>query len=314
MSATFKNIITKYKVWLICAIGAIAVSILNENFLTEANISSIIRQMIPYGTIAIGLTMGYVCGIINLTIGSVAALSAGIFVQLTNRVGLLPAFAATLLSGALIGMLAAFLVCKLGLHNWLVVISMMISLKGLAIVVCEYTSIPIRNTTFEAISNAHIGPVSMLFFLYIALVIVAEWFLRNTKFGREMYAVGGDAQIAEACGINVLRIKTITFIISSVLSSLGGVLLVTRLLSANGTLGTNTIMEVLPMSIIGGASFAGGKGTAIGTLSGTLSMVLIATSMNLFNIDPNMQSIVQGIILIVIIASDKFVVNREKKV
>ena len=68
------------------------------------------------------------------------------------------------------------------------------------------------------------------------------------------------------------------------------------------------------MSIIGGASFAGGKGSAIGTLSGTLSMVLISSTMNLFNVDPNMQSIVQGIILILIIASDKFVVNREKKV
>lgn len=314
MSTTFKKIITKYKVWLICAIAIIVIPMLNPNFLSTANIQSIIRQMIPYGTIAVGLTLGYISGIINLTIGSAAALSAGIFVQLTGIIGLLPSFLITMLTGAVIGLIAAFLVCKLGLHNWLVVISMMIAMKGLAVVVCEYTSIPIRNATFEVIANAQVGPISALFFLYLAIVFGAEWFLRNTKFGREMYAVGGDAQIAQACGINVLRIKTITFVISSMLSALGGVLLVTRLFSANGTLGTNTIMEVLPMSIIGGASFAGGKGSAIGTLSGTLSMVLISSTMNLFNLDPNMQSIVQGVILILIIASDKFVINREKKV
>ncbi len=314
MATTLKRAVSKYKVWLFCLLACIIVPIFNSNFYSAQNVESVVRQMIPYGTVALGLTLGYIAGVINLTIGAMLALAAGIFVRLTPVIGLWPAMLAALMAGALVGLVAAFLVCYVGLHGWLVVISMMIGLNGVAVVVCDYTTVPLDNATFEMIANAKLGPVPTLFLLYLALIFAAEWFLRRTRFGREMYACGGNAEIAKSCGVNVLRTRTITFVLSSTLAALGGVLLMTRLFSANGTLGANTIMEVLPMSIIGGASFAGGKGSAIGTLSGTLCMVLISTVLNLFNVDTNYQSIIQGLILIVIIASDKYFVNKEKKV
>ena len=129
-----------------------------------------------------------------------------------------------------------------------------------------------------------------------------------------MYAVGGNAEVAKSCGINVNKVRVIAVVISSVLSGLGGILVTARLGSANGDLGTDAIMACLPMVIIGGAAFTGGKGDAKGTLSGCLVMTLITTFMNLFNIYIDAQRVIQGSILLFVIIMDRYFANKEIKV
>lgn len=313
MSNTLKTL-SKGKIWIVCALACIAMAFLSPAFLTGNNLTSIMVSMYPYGMVALGLMFGLITGVNNLTIGSIVALSAVVFAMVTEAYGVAAGFCAGMIAGALVGVLNGFMVAYLNMDGWLVTIALMISVRGVASALTGGRSIRIANEFFQYISAAKFGAVPILFVVFLLFVLAMQFVLRQTGFGRNMYAVGGNAEAASSCGLNVRRVRLIAMIVSSTLAGIGGMLLTTRLFSANGELGTDAIMSCLPMVIIGGATFTGGKGDALGALSGTLMMVLITNFINLFNVYVNVQKIIQGLILVIIIISDKYFVNRHIKV
>lgn len=309
-----KKIFFQYKVWVFCALACLIIPIFRPRFLSVHNISGMLTSMIPYGVVAIGLMFGLVAGIINLMIGSIMSLCAVVFALMIPRLGLAGALAVSLMAGGLVGLVAGWLVSYVQLNNWLVAISLMTTVKGIAVYISNQDTVRISHELFDQISSASLGPVPVLFFAYLLLVLAVDFFLFKTQMGRNLFAVGGSREIAAACGLNARRYGLFALVMSSVIAGFGGILLTTRVYSANGNMGTDAIMSCLPMVIMGGATFTGGKGSAIGTVSGCLVMVLITTFMNLFNIYINVQTLIQGIILLVIIVSDKYFVNRKIKV
>lgn len=304
----------KYKIWLFCLLFCIYMYIFSPAFGTMNNLNSILVSMFPYGMVAVGLMFGLVTGINNLTIGSVACLSAVVFGFVSTSYGFIPGLLAGIAVAALIGLMDGIMSTYLKMDGWLVAIALMIGVRGFACALLNGNTVRIVDKTFLKIAGTRFGPVPMLFLVFLGTVVLVDFVLKYTHFGRSMYAVGGNAEVARSCGINVNKVRVIAVIISSILAGIGGIFVTARLGSANGDLGTDAIMACLPMVIIGGAAFTGGKGDAKGTLSGCLVMTLITTYMNLFNIYIDVQKIIQGSILLLVIIADKYFANKETKV
>lgn len=306
--------VLKYKIWLFCIAFSIFMCIFSPAFRTANNVNSILVSMFPYGMVAVGLMFGLVTGINNLTIGSVACLSAVVFGLTAEKYGFFAALLAGIIVAAIVGLMDGVMSTYLKMDGWLVAIALMIGVRGFACALLDGSTVRVTDKIFLAISGAKIGIIPALFLVFLATVIIVDFVLKYTAFGRSMYAVGGNAEVAKSCGINVNKVRVIAVVISSVLSGLGGILVTARLGSANGDLGTDAIMACLPMVIIGGAAFTGGKGDAKGTLSGCLVMTLITTFMNLFNIYIDAQRVIQGSILLFVIIMDRYFANKEIKV
>lgn len=308
------KIALRYKIWMFCILFSIYMYIFSPAFGTLNNLNSILTSMFPYGMVALGLMFGLVTGINNLTIGSLACLSAVIFGLVSQSYGYAVGLVAGVSVSAAIGIMSGIMSSYLKMDGWLVTIALMIGVRGLACALLNGSTIRVTDPLFVKISGMKFGPVPLLFLVFLATVVLIDFILKYTHFGRSMYAVGGNAEVADSCGINVNKVRVIAMVISSTLAGLGGIFVTARLGSANGDLGTDAIMACLPMVIIGGAAFTGGKGDAKGTLSGCLVMTLITTYMNLFNVYIDAQRVIQGAILLLVIVFDRYYENKEIKV
>ncbi len=306
--------ILQYKIWLFCVLFSIYMYIFSPAFGTLNNLNSILVSMFPYGMVAIGLMFGLVTGINNLTIGSLACLSAVVFGLVSGKYGCVAGFLAGVAVAAIIGLLEGVMSTYLKMDGWLVAIALMIGVRGLACALLDGDTVRVTDPLFVKIASTKFGPVPCLFIIFLLTVVLIDFILKYTHYGRSMYAVGGNAEVAASCGINVNKVRVIAVIISSILAGIGGIFVTARLGSANGDLGSDAIMACLPMVIIGGAAFTGGKGDAKGTLSGCLVMTLITTYMNLFNVYIDAQKVIQGAILLMVIIADKYFANKEIKV
>ena len=168
--------------------------------------------------------------------------------------------------------------------------------------------------TFKKISAASIGPFPMLFIVMVLLAFIIEWVLHYTQVGRNLYAVGGAPDVAEATGLNVRQYKLLALMFSFIMAGVGGIVLTTRLSSAIPSVGDDAIITTLPIVAIGGTSLSGGRGGTLQTLAGALLMYLLFNIMSMFNIYVNVQSMVKGIILLVIVIGDKYIVNKKRRV
>lgn len=304
----------RYKIWMFCILFSVYMYIFSPAFGTWNNLYSMLMSMFPYGMVAVGLMFGLVTGINNLTIGSLACLSAVVFGLVSQSYGSAAGFLAGVAVSALIGAASGIMSTYLQMDGWLVSIALMIGVRGFACALLAGNTVRITDAVFVKISSTKFGPVPLLFLVFLATVFFVDFILKYTHYGRSMYAVGGNAEVAASCGINVNRVRVIAVVASSVLAGIGGIFVTARLGSANGDLGVDAIMACLPMVIIGGAAFTGGKGNAKGTLSGCLVMTLITTYMNLFQVYIDAQKVIQGAILLLVIMADKYFENKEIKV
>jgi ribose/xylose/arabinose/galactoside ABC-type transport system permease subunit len=187
-------------------------------------------------------------------------------------------------------------------------------MRGVALFISSSQTIVIHNQMLRKVSQVSIGPVPILFVVLVISAVLIELFLRYTRAGRNLYAIGGDAEVADASGLNTRLYKMSAVAFSSIMAGVGGIFLTTRLLGANPSVGADAILTILPIVVIGGISLNGGKGSTIGTLSGIMLMYLLLNIMSMFNIPVSIQSLVRGIILLSIIVGERYIVNRDRKI
>ena len=165
-----------------------------------------------------------------------------------------------------------------------------------------------------AISGAQGGIVPITFLLFIVFALIAEFILRRTQYGRNMFLVGGNINVADNLGIHVRGYIWSGFIVNGFCAALAGVFMMTRMFSASGNLALDGPLNVIPMVIVGGTAMSGGKGGAICTLFGALLMNIIYNGMTMFSIPATIQELVKGMILLIIIVSDKYMEHRHEKI
>ena len=290
----------------IFAILVIGLTALKPVFLTPDNLINVIRQVSITAIIGIGMTFVLISGEIDLSVGSIAAL-AGIVVTMGLKDGLPMVIAIVLAMG--VGALCGF--ANGGIHvyaripSFIVTMGMLNIARGVVLVITNSYPVTGLPDSFKVIGRGYVGflpvPVIIMFVCYILGYLV----LKYVKFGRSIFAIGGNIEAARLSGISVNRNKILIYVLCGVTAAIGGIVLASRMFSGQPSAGDGLELNAIAACVIGGTSTTGGKGRIWGTFLGALIMGSITNGMNLLNISTNWQLIVQGAIIIIAVGLDR---------
>jgi len=278
-------------------------------FFTMRNLSNVLGQVSITMVAAVGLSLLLISGEVDISIGSLQAVAALPLVLVMNAtgsfwLGVLPALAV----GVLIGVLNGLLVTRLKINSLIVTLGMYYLLRGF--VYFATGKVPISDQSgkdlFFMIGNGKLFrflPYTAI--LMVVVVAVFMYVLRHTTYGRRLYAVGGNPEVARAVGINPERLKLSAFILCSVLASVSAILLASRLSSANHMAGQGFEFQVVAAIVLGGVSLAGGVGNLLGALIGVLIFGLIQNGLGLLGVGTQYQLVITGAIIILAVAIDE---------
>ncbi len=282
----------------------IVFSIISPNFMSFANMMNIFRATSINLVIATGMTIVILTGGIDLSVGAIAALTAVVGLQLSlGPLGIL-AVPAALLVGMSAGLINGALVAYVGLPPFIATLGAMTYLRGVAFLLCNGVSIINSHLNFAWIGNNYLGPFPWLMVIAIMTVVVAAWVLKKTVYGMRVYAVGGNEEAARFTGIKVKFILLSVYVLSGLTSALGGVMIASRMYSANGLIGQGYELDAIAAVIIGGTSFTGGKGTVIGTLFGALIIGVLNNGLTIMGVSYYWQQVVKGVVIIIAVTID----------
>ena len=311
-----KKAITDYRIPLLTILLFIVMSLVKERFATPYNIYSIADSVAGYGIAAIGFTFILLVGQLDISFGSVIALTACVFMMMLKAgCNFFLALLAALVLGCVCGMLTGFFVAKFRLSPFIVSMTMQLVYKGIALTITNSTPVAMQHPVLKAIYATkffNMIPVTFLFFILLAILV--EFILRKTQFGRNMFLVGGNINAADNLGMKSSFYVWMAYVLQGLFAAVAGVVMMTRQFSASGNLALQGPLNVIPMVIVGGTSMAGGKGGAIKTVWGVLLMNIVFNAMNMFSIPAPLQPFVKGLILAVVIVTDKYMERRHEKV
>lgn len=306
-AATVKKFVGKHMLELILILLIVVVSFTSSSFLTTGNLFNILRSMSMTGIIAFGMTFVIIAGEIDLSVGSTVALS-GVIVALVSgglssvmpmeiacAVGIL----ISLVVCALIGLFNGFLLTRFKMPSFIITLGMMNLLYGVAAVISKgfpVTTLPSWYRNLGAGMLFGVIPVPALFLL--AVFVITFIVMKYMKFGRSVYATGGNPESARLSGINTAFVKIAVMIIVQVCSAIAGILLSSQVMSGSFSFGKGWEMTAISAVIIGGASLSGGTGKIWGTFLGLIFLGVISNAMTLNGVDDYVQYIVQGVLII----------------
>jgi len=292
--------------------------IARPNFLEQVNIESLQTAIAPYGIMAIGMMILLISGVFDLSVGSTMGLG-GLVSAICLTVGISPLLAilAGILSGLMVGLINGVIVEIAGVNALITTIGTMYIGRGISEIVlvgrgyAGYTDFPEK---FNNLGRGQLFGFYYMFWILLALLVIFQLVLRYTKFGRQLYYIGGNYDAAEKLGINNRKVRIISFVISGVLAASAGILVTARAGIANRYTGVGAHMDVIIGCIIGGGSLIGGQGSIVGAFSGMVFMALMSNAFNLYAIPPQWQNILVGAILLIVIAVDGYVsLNKQKR-
>lgn len=289
-----------------------AVSLHEVGFLSLVNLLNILRQTAIISVMSVAMTFVLASAEIDLSVGAVAGLSSVIAATVIMQYGIVAGITAALLTGVIVGLLNGFLVTKVGVPSFLVTLGMQGIITGIAMWVTDMAPIPIINETFTFIfGSGNIGQMPVLFIWTIIVFLVGHIGMKKTPYGRQVLATGGNEIAARYSGVNTKRIKHITFVIMSVVASLGGMLYAGRLHSGRFQWGEGDELSVIAAVVLGGTSLFGGKASVLGTITGAILVGLINNGLILMGLEASQIMIIRGSIIILAVASaGKKVINN----
>ncbi|MBD2449392.1 ribose ABC transporter permease [Nostoc sp. FACHB-152] len=290
----------------ILVIICILFSLLTPNFFTAGNAVNILRQASINIVLATGMTFVILTGGIDLSVGSILAVSAVVAVL----VSLLPALGwiavpAALVTGLLLGLLNGAIITFMDVPPFIVTLGSLTALRGAAYLVANGTTVINRNINFAWMGNSYVGPIPWLVIIALLTVAVSWFVLRQTVLGVQIYAVGGNEKAARLTGIKVNRVLLFVYGVSGLLAGLAGIMSASRLYSATGMLGQGYELDAIAAVILGGTSFTGGIGTIGGTLLGALIIAVLNNGLTLLNMSYFWQLVVKGLVIIAAVMIDR---------
>jgi len=283
---------------LILILGIYA-SLSSPNFLTDRNIFNVLRTGAFLGTVAIAETFVIINGGIDLSVGSVIKLSVLMSAILMNgkpeNIGV--AVVATLAMGAVVGLVNGLLITKVVIAPFIVTLGAYSILRGVAYTV---TTTPVGKAApgFLRLYDLKVGPAPLLVIFLALLILAGTFVLRRTVFGRYVYAIGGNEQVARLSGISVDRVKIGVYVLCSTLAALTGLLYLTRAGVGDPVIGEGAELQAITAVILGGTSLFGGQGGLIGTLGGVLLLGLTNNVLVILNVSSWYQELIQGLVIV----------------
>ncbi|HBU16085.1 MAG: sugar ABC transporter permease [Rhodobacteraceae bacterium GWE1_64_9] len=270
-----------------------------DGFMTFHNQINILRDAATIGIAAWAATLIIIAGEIDVSTGPMVAFVSVILAYFLQwGVPTLPAFALALLLGGALGGIAGALRAFCDVPSFVATLGLWSALRGIALYLTDALPVSIgRNPVVDALDRSFLGvpPSAILMLLLFAVFLFIS---RKTAFGRSVYAVGGNPQAAFLSGINVARVRVMVFVIGGVMAALSGILLLSRLGSGNATAASGLEFDVIAAVVVGGTALSGGRGSMVGTLLGVLVITLIGNGLILLGINPFIQQVVRGLIIV----------------
>lgn len=285
----------------------IIISILSPVFLSPNNLVNVIMQSSINACIAIGLTFVILTGGIDLSVGSILALSGVVMASSLQAGHPLPVSLLIGLGiGIVCGLMNGLLITKGNLPPFISTLGMMSMARGLALVYTNGRPISGFSKAFRWFGNGSMMGIPAQVVITILLYAVAYYILKYTRLGRYTYAIGGNEEATRLSGINVNRYKTIIYAVSGLMSAVGAVILTARLNSAQPIAGINYELDAIAATVIGGTSLNGGEGKITGTLIGALIMGVLRNGLNLMDVSSYLQQLIIGAVIVAAVLIDKY--------
>jgi ribose transport system permease protein len=300
---------------LIVATGAEAAvfAAIAPGFFSVANVVNVALSIAVTGILAVGMTAVILTGGIDLSVGSVVALTgvAAAMAAAGSGAPALMALGVALTVGALTGAVNGALIGYLRVPAFVATLAMLTVARGLAYIVSSGQSIGNLPSSFGALGGAIVLGIPAPVLLMAAVMLAGGFVLSRTVFGRHVYAVGGNPEAAWLAGVDTRRVTWLVYLLNGVLAGLGGLTLASRLGAGVPNSGLQYELDVIAAVVIGGASLTGGRGTIAGTLWGTVFIGVLTNGLNLANVDPYVQKIALGVVIVAAVIADQ--VSRRKR-
>nr|WP_315244312.1 ABC transporter permease [uncultured Albidiferax sp.] len=300
----YAEIYRKYGTILIFIGIFVLSSFLNETFLTTGNLTNVLRQVVVVSLLACGVTFIIILGHIDVSLGSVLALTgtlAASVMSLTGNIYL--AISAGIGAGIVVGLVNGYVITYFKIPSFIMTLAMTTVARGAILL---YTAgVPVSGLgDFQVIGQGNIGPVPISVLILVFVVMVSWVLLNRTKFGRHVYAVGGNAKAALASGIDTDGVLRRAFVFNGILVSIAGIVLMSRINSGQPAGGVAYEFDAITAVVVGGTSLMGGTGTITGTVIGAMIIGVINNILNLMNVSSYWQQIIKGVIIAVAVILD----------
>lgn len=284
----------------------IVLTCLSPRFFTLSNLTNVLRQTSLNAIIAIGMTFVIITGGIDLSVGSIFALASAITAgMLIHGVNVVLAVATGLALGALLGVINGIFITKGKVPDFISTLAMMTILRGATMVYTNGQPLSGLGDAFYYVGEGFIGIFPVPVVITVVVFGLSYYLLSQYKLGRYIYAMGGNQEAARLSGINTKLVKTIAYAISGLLAALSGIIIASRLNSAQPTAGVGAELDAIAAVVLGGTSLSGGQGGVVGTIIGALIIGVLNNGLNLLNVSPFYQLIAKGAVILLAILLDK---------
>jgi ribose transport system permease protein len=311
---TFRRIAAfrEFALIIVLLIMGIAMAFASPVFLDVGNLQAILLALSVEATIAVGMMILLISGGLDLSVGSILgftgvvtglSLQAGIPVFISIIIGLIAALAVGLING--------LLVAKMKINPFITTLGTSITIRGLLLVIARGRAVLNLPPSFTALGQGSLYGFQYPIFVMLAIIIVGDILLRNSRFFRQNYYIGGNEKAARLSGINVDFVKIANYCLVALLAGVAGLLTTARFGTSSVTIGTGVELRVITATIIGGASLNGGEGSVFGAFLGALFMGVVANALNLLGVGAYWQNFITGLILISAVLLD--VINERRK-
>jgi ribose transport system permease protein len=295
------------------AVLVVIMSVASPYFLEPQNIFNVLRNMSTISIMAIGMTMVIITGGIDLSVGSVLAMTAMLTARLMVQFGMSPwlALLAGLVAGAMVGGINGLIITKVQVNPFITTMGMMSICRGLTYLLASglvgsvASNISTRNESLNFLGAGYVGPVPFPVIEMVILVVLGSLFLANTVLGRQIYGVGSNEQASRLSGVDVDRVRLFCYTMSGLLAAYAGVMTAGLLSTAATNAGTGTELDVIAAAVIGGASLSGGEGTVYGAVIGAAIMAVLRNAFVLLGLPVYLQTVSIGVVIILAVALDR---------
>ncbi len=304
---------TKQKAFLAIVGMLVAMAFFPTNFYTAFNLLDMLNSTSILLILAFGVTLTVISGGCDLSIGGILVVAGIIAIKLLDVMPMWAAILCALAFGAFVGFINGFLVVQQKTEPFIITLGMGMLLTGVAQQLTDARPVPASNPDFMMIGNGDFFGVPYLVIIMLVCFAAAHWLMRYTAYGRNLYAIGGDYEVALYSGINVVRTKWMAFVISGMAAALAGVLLSSKLNTGSSIYGETAALIVNCGVVVGGTSFAGGIGGIPQSALGLLVFGILDNAMNMLGISSYIQILLKGSVIVGIIWMDCFYRKRKRE-
>ncbi len=299
-----RNIMVQYGIVVVLIVLIIIASLLYSGFLSFQNILNILSQNASIGIVAVGMTFVMIAGGFDLSVGSIIGMGATFYACYALSSSLFVSGIIALSAGLLVGSINGVVINRLRVNPFIATLGAGTAINGAMLIYSNTQPYVVSSEIFQKLGAGKIGGFPISIMILFAVILIGGFVLKWTKFGRWIYAIGGNAEASHLSGIRVELVRTCTYAISGFLSAFAGMIMASRLGVGQANMGATMTLDAIAIAVVGGNSLLGGEGAMWRTFVGLL---VLATLNNIFysvNVNPNWQLVAKGLIIVAAVALD----------